>query len=64
MFTSSVFARAVVPQPRPIVCIIWKCVYDHWDFFCRASPEDAEMRVHINSTLTGLDRSHYKVTQG
>lgn len=69
MFMTSVLGHAyALKEKAQPVAIIWKLEDrghgDCWDFFCLASPEEAEMRVHMDSVLTGLDRSHYEVKQG
>lgn len=64
MFTSSVFARVQAQeQPQPIA-IIWRRQHGMCDFFTRCPIEDADRIIATDMFLTGLDRSHYDVTQG
>jgi hypothetical protein len=52
MLTPSVLARVTLPQVPPVppvrCCIIWKRVYGCWDFFCRASFDEAEQIVEYD----------------
>ena len=67
MLTPSVFWQPMARQHQrsPARCVIWKEEGGCWDFFTATSSlDDADKRVHMDSTMNSLDRSHYKVMQG
>ncbi len=53
-----------ITQAPTGVCVIWRRVHHHWDFFCKAPASDTERIIRHDKGQMGLVDEDYEVTIG